>query len=150
MSLRGIGWRLSALLGFAGVVGLTAPSVVTEARATRVDVRADSGVAGYWEARTVEHAEILNFTFDFDGMKLRGEVGFSRRDQTEPILTEPILIGWVTTHHVQFTGLGNWSGTLIGNELRLTSYNGRVGRLHIIAHRAARPDTGGNAVDLTR
>jgi hypothetical protein len=154
MSLLSVGCRLSALLGFAGVVGLTPPSVVTEARATRVDVRADSGVAGYWEARTVEHAEILNFTFDFDvdGMRLRGEVGFSRRDQTEPILTEPILIGWVTTHHVQFTGLGNWSGTLIGNELRLTSYNGRVGRLHIIAHRAARPPeaAGGKAADLTR
>jgi hypothetical protein len=152
MNLRSVGWRLSALLGFAGVVGLTPPSVVTEARATRVDVRADSGVAGYWEARAVEHAEILNFTFDFDveGPRLRGEVGISssKYDLTEPILWE----GWVTAHHVQFTALGNWSGTLIGNELRLTRYNGRGSRLHIIAHRAARPPeaVGGKAADLTR
>jgi hypothetical protein len=155
MNLRSVGWRLSALLGFAGVVGLTAPSVVTEARATGVDVRADSGMAGYWEARTVERAEILNFTFDFDvdGPRLRGEVGFSRRDLPEPILTEPILWGgWVTGHHFQFVALGNWSGTLIGNELRLTRYNGRGGRLHIIAHRAARPPEAadGKAADLTR
>jgi len=151
MSLVSVGCRLTALLGLAGVIGPTFPSVVTEARATRVDVRADSGVAGSWEARAVEHSEILNYSFDFDvdGPRLRGEVGLSRRDLT---LTEPILWeGWVTGHRLHFVALGKWTGTLIGNELRLTRYNDRAGRLHMIAHRAARPPeaASGKAAGLT-
>src|SRR5258708_12967538 len=36
MNLRSVGYRLSALLGFAGVVDLTPPSAVTEPDPTRV------------------------------------------------------------------------------------------------------------------
>lgn len=147
MNLRSVGWRLSALLGFVGLVGLTPPSVVTEARATRVD-SADTGVAGYWEARTVEDEKLLTFTFDFDvdGTTLSGDVGVSGRKATEPI-----LMGSVRGHYLEFSG---WSGTLIGNELRLTrgpfGYNG-FGRHHYLwAHRAVRPDTSGKAANVTR
>jgi hypothetical protein len=155
MNLRSVGWRLSALLGLAGGFGLTPRPVVTEARATRVDVRADTGVAGYWEARTVEGGKLLTFTFDFDvdGTTLSGDFGIPRRN-----VTEPILRGSVRGPYLEFSGVfGNWSGTLIGNELRLTQglcclfgYNGFGRHRYLWAHHAVRPDTSGKAADLIR
>src|SRR5579862_421026 len=116
MNLRSVAWRLAALIGLAGGCSLTPRPVVTEAPATPVDVRADTGLAGYWEARGVAGGRLLTFTFDFDvdvdGNTLSGDIGTTRSN-----LKEPIVWGSVLGNYLEFLG---WRGTLIGSELRLT------------------------------
>ena len=83
-------------------------------------LRASSAVdqlAGHWEAEMTGEGKSWVFLFDFktSGNALTGTVGISTLDREYPISD-----GKISGNEVSFKGIGDWTGRLDGNELKLT------------------------------
>ncbi len=120
----------------AFATGATTP---TEDLRARIHVpAADSGIAGRWTAQINGDSRIfpVNFEFIVKGQVLSGTVEFPSFDKEFPIER-----GTIKGNTIAFQSFGDWKGTLVGEELRLTRELDYGKKQQMVAHRrtAARP-----------
>ena len=115
--------------------GATTPP---EARLSAAAQAPDSGVAGRWTAQITGDSKVFTVNFDFivKGGVLSGTVEFPSQDK-EYLIEK----GTIKGKEIAWTGFGTWTGTLVGNELRLTRGLDFGKTQKMVAHRvpASRP-----------
>lgn len=87
---------------------------------------------GRWVADMTGDGKAFSFIFNFkvSGEVLTGTIELSTRDDVFPIKD-----GKIKGNDVSFNGFGTWTGTLEGNELRLTRGLDYGKKQHMVARR---------------
>ncbi len=121
---------LPVALCLAGL-GLASPTPAAPAHAPAPAARG-SAFDGHWEAELKGDARVWTFTLDLlaRGDTLTGSVGVPSRD-----MDFPITRGKIAGNRISFVGAGLWSGTLVGNDLRLVRELDGGKKQSTIAHR---------------
>ncbi|HEY5062630.1 MAG TPA: hypothetical protein VII52_13910 [Gemmatimonadaceae bacterium] len=91
-------------------------------------------ITGHWEAVVTGDGKTFSFLFNLvsKGESLTGTVELSTQDRTFPISD-----GKISDDKVSFKGFGNWTGQLVGQELRLTRGLDYGRTQEMVAHRTA-------------
>ena len=89
---------------------------------------------GRWVADVKGDGRTFSFIFNFktSGSALTGTVELSSRDDQFPIKN-----GKIEGNNISFIAFGNWTGTLEGNELKLTRGLDYGKKQQMIAHRSS-------------
>lgn len=89
---------------------------------------------GRWVADVKGDGRTFSFIFNFktSGSALTGTVELSTRDDQFPIKN-----GKIEGNNISFIAFGNWTGTLEGNELKLTRGLDYGKKQQMIAHRSS-------------
>jgi hypothetical protein len=90
-------------------------------------------ITGHWEAPVTGDGKTFTFSFDFvaKGETLTGTLELSTQDRTFQITD-----GKIKGNKISFIGFGNWTGELVGKELRLTRGLDYGRKQDLVAHRA--------------
>jgi hypothetical protein len=105
---------------------------MTSAPIVRANVAPD--LTGHWEAPVAGDGRTFTFLFDLvaKGDVLTGTVELSTQDRTFPITD-----GKINGSKVSFRGFGDWSGELVGQDLKLTRGLDYGKKQHMVAHRTS-------------
>jgi hypothetical protein len=109
--------RLTLLIAFALATVPAEARTAGNVNLAPASVRADSSLAGHWEAQITGDSKIFTIAFDFavKGGGVTGTVTLLSND-----LESKITNGSFDGTNVAFTALGKFSGKLVGKELHLT------------------------------
>ena len=128
--------RLAILIVFALAAAPAQARTAGGASFAPASVRADSALAGHWEAQITGDSKIFTIAFDFavkSGV-VTGTVTLLSND-----LEDKIRNGSFDGANIAFTALGKFTGKLVGKELHLTRELDYGKKQELVARRTPAP-----------